>query len=383
MTGGTTKQNLTPNTQVQTAYLLTDDGKIYSGRAFGYVPDSEQSTTAGEMVFTTSMIGYLGTLCDPGYFGQIVIQAFPLIGNYGVVSADFESETPAVSAYIVRDYCQAPSNFRSEGTLDIFLSKHKIPGIYGIDTRALIRRVRDKGRMNGLITYTLPTIEEYADILSNFTIKDAVKSVTASAEARTYVPENAAKCKIGLWNLGAKRNIIPNLLSRDCEVTEILPFTSAEEILKCGFDGIVLSNGPGDPADNSGIAEQIKKVMASGIPMFGISLGHQLVSIAAGARTARLDSGHRGSNQPVKRMSDGEVFITSQNHGYTVDANSLPANAETTFANLNDNTCEGIEYKDMPVITVQFVPEECPGARDTMYLYDKFISMIEKCKGER
>ena len=376
MTVGTHSQKPTK------AYLLTDDGKIYSGSAFGYIPDGGTVPT-GEMVFTTSIIGYLSTLCDPCYSGQIVIQSFPLIGNYGVVSSDFESETPALSAYIVRDFCQAPSNFRSEGTLDIFLSKNKIPGLYGIDTRALVRRVRDKGSMNGVITYTLPTLAEYADILSNFAVKDAVKTVTESAQVRTFAPAGEVKCKIGLWNFGAVGNIIPNLLARNCGVTEILPYTSAEEIAKSNFDGIVLSNGPGDPAENGAIVAEIKKIMASGTPVFGISLGHQLAAIAAGAKTVRLDCGHRGSNQPVKRTSDGSVFITSQNHGYAVDAATLPKNAAVTFANLNDGSCEGIEYADAPVVTVQFIPEECPGAKDTMYLYDNFISMIEKSKGVR
>lgn len=371
------------------AYLLTEDGHIYTGRAFGFIPHpSDNSGTdnaiIGELVFTTAMTGYIETLTDPSYFGQIVIQAFPLIGNYGIISPDFESETPALSAYIVRDYCQAPSNFRSEGTLDIFLCNHRIPGLAGIDTRALIRRVREKGTMNGVIAYEIPTVEKYTEILKSFKIKNAVASVS-NKTSKTYTPESDKNAKpsykIALWDFGAKGNIIRSLLRRGCEVTEIPSNSKADDILNGNFDGLMLSNGPGDPAENTEIIGELTKICDSGMPVFGICLGHQIAALAMGAKTEKLKYGHRGANQPVKRTSDGHMFITSQNHGYALIPSTLPENAEMSFVNINDGTCEGIEYKDKPVFTVQFHPEACAGPRDTEYLFDKFISIIDKTKG--
>lgn len=371
------------NKPAHAAYLLTEDGLIYKGHAFGFIPkDSERDNIIiGELVYTTAMTGYTDTLTDPSYYGQIVIQAFPLIGNYGIVRPDFESEVPALSAYIVREYCQAPSNFRSEGTLDIFLCNHKIPGIAGIDTRALIRRVRDKGTMNGIITYKIPDLQEYTQILESFKIKNAVASVSGKS-ARTYTPESPDPSlktgyKIALWDFGAKGNIIPSLLGKGCEVVEISSDSTAGDILNHDFDGLVLSNGPGDPQENTGIIKELSKIIDSGLPVFGICLGHQLAALAMGAKTEKLRYGHRGANQPVKRLSDGRMFITSQNHGYAVISDSLPQDAEISFININDGSCEGVEYKDKPVLSVQFYPETCDGSRDTGYLFDKFISIID------
>ncbi len=355
---------------MQKAYLMLENGTIFEGKSFG-----QTGETVGEIVFTTAMTGYLETLTDPSYYGQIVVQTFPLIGNYGVIPSDFESSHPHVKGYIVRDWCQEPSNFRCEGDLDTFLKQEGIIGLYGIDTRALTKIVRESGVMNGKI-FMEGTTDFGLTELKNYKIVDAVKNTTCNSEV-TYKPEGEVKKRICLLDLGAKANICRELVKRGCEVTVMPAFTKAERIFELDPDGVMLSNGPGDPADNVDIIEEIKKICDRKIPIFGICLGHQLLALSQGARTEKLKYGHRGANQPAKDEKTGRVYITSQNHGYAVVNDSLGENATLSFTNANDGTCEGVDYKNMPAFSVQFHPEACGGPLDTGFLFDRFMRLIE------
>lgn len=354
------------------AYLVLENGDIYEGFAFG-----AEKEIIGELVFTTSMTGYLETLTDPSYYGQIVCQTFPLIGNYGVIPSDFESKKPALKAYIVREWCQQPSNFRCDGVLDTFLKQADIPGMYGIDTRCLTKTVREYGVMNAKITYTKPDAKA-ADGLKDYKIVNAVKSVTTDT-AEKFDAENA-KYNVVLMDFGAKYNIRRELVKRGCNVTVVPGNTTAEEIKAMNPDGIMLSNGPGDPEENTEIIRQLKILCEAKIPTFGICLGHQLLALSQGAKTHKLKYGHRGANQPATDVKTGRVYITSQNHGYAVVASTLPKNAYESFVNANDGTCEGVTYTDMPAFTVQFHPEACGGPLDTSFLFDKFIKLIQEGK---
>lgn len=352
------------------AYLILENGKVFEGKSFG-----AKKETTGELVFTTAMTGYLETLTDPSYFGQVVIQTFPLIGNYGVIPSDFESKEPALKAYIVRNWCQEPSNFRCEGVLDTFLKDTGVPGLYDIDTRSLTRIVREYGVMNCKLTYSLDNLEKDLQELKGYRVKDAVKSVTCE-NPQTFQSESGKK-KVVLMDFGAKENIRRELVKRGCDVTVVPASTKKDEILALNPDGIMLSNGPGDPTENTEIIEEIKKLCECKIPTFGICLGHQLLALSQGATTEKLHYGHRGANQPAKDLETGRIYITSQNHGYAVVNDSLPNNARVSFVNGNDGTCEGVTYCDMPAFSVQFHPEACGGPQDTAFLFDRFISMME------
>jgi carbamoyl-phosphate synthase small subunit len=322
------------------------------------------------------MTGYLETLTDPSYFGQVVIQTFPLIGNYGVIPSDFESKQPALKAYIVRNRCQEPSNFRCEGILDTFLQDNDIPGLYDIDTRSLTRIVREYGVMNCKLTYSLDNLEKDIEEIKPYKVLNAVESVTTS---NTEVFESEShKKKVVLMDFGAKANIRRELVKRGCDVTVVPASTSSEEILAMNPDGIMLSNGPGDPAENTGIIQELKKLSEKKIPTFGICLGHQLLALSQGAKTEKLLYGHRGANQPAKDLETGRIYITSQNHGYAVVNESVPSNAKVSFVNGNDGTCEGVTYLDMPAFSVQFHPEACGGPQDTAFLFDKFIDLMNQ-----
>ncbi len=355
------------------AYLILENGTVFEGTSFG----AEKETT-GELVFTTAMTGYLETLTDPSYYGQVVMQTFPLIGNYGVIHADFETDTPVLKGYIVREWCQAPSNFRSEGQLDAFLKEKGVPGICGIDTRALTRIVREYGVLNVKIQYTPDFTDEDLQALKAYKIVNAVESTTCS-EIEVFEPENA-KYNVVLMDFGAKHNIGRELNKRGCKLTVVPAHTTAEEILALDPDGIMLSNGPGDPAENTGVIEELKKLCEKKIPIFGICLGHQLLALAQGGKTEKLHYGHRGANQPVKELESGRVFITSQNHGYAVVSDSLHEGAEVSFVNGNDGTCEGVNYTNMPAFSVQFHPEACGGPQETSFLFGKFVKMMEEHK---
>jgi carbamoyl-phosphate synthase small subunit len=356
---------------VQDLYLILENGRVFAGKSFGY-----SGEVTGELVFTTAMVGYLETLTDPSYYGQIVIQTFPLIGNYGVIPADFESKKPHLQAYIVREWCQEPSNFRSEGRLDTFLMENKIVGLCGIDTRALTRIIREEGAMNAKISRNPEVTPELLAEIKAYRIEESVKNVSQSDVA----PAGEGR-KVVLWDFGAKGGIGRNLQKRGCEVINMPATATAEEILALNPDGIMLSNGPGDPADNVEIIAELKKLITSGVPIFGICLGHQLLALAHGAKTGKLHYGHRGANQPVKDVQTGKVYISSQNHGYAVLNDTLPENAAMRFVNANDGTCEGVDYLDKPVFSVQFHPEAAGGPLDTAFLFDRFVDMIDSVKG--
>ncbi|MEN6324890.1 MAG: carbamoyl phosphate synthase small subunit [Syntrophomonas sp.] len=357
----------------QSCFIVLENGQVFKGESFGAFGEA-----VGEIVFTTGMTGYLETLTDPSYYGQIVVQTFPLIGNYGIISSDFESFSPKLKAYIVREWCQVPSNFRSEGELDTFLKMHNIVGVCGIDTRELTKVIREVGVMNAKITSTLDNLDEVLAEIKNYKIINAVQEVgTREISVSKGVPGGY---KVVLWDFGAKENIRRELMKRGCEVITVPALTTAENIVNLKPDGIMLSNGPGDPADNKEIIRELANLTNSGIPIFGICLGHQLLALAQGAKTSKLKYGHRGANQPVKDLKTGRVYITSQNHGYAVVADSLPASAAISFLNANDGTCEGIEYQNMPAFSIQFHPEASAGPLDTCYLFDQFIDLMrEEC----
>lgn len=356
----------------ETIYLQLEDGTVYTGFSFGA---PLQEDVISEVVFTTAMTGYLETLTDPSYYGQMVVQTFPLIGNYGVIPSDFESAHIHLSAYIVKEWCPFPSNFRMQNSLDEFLKQEHIPGIYGLDTRALTKKIRKTGVMKGLLTSKEPSSSTLSD-LQKWSIQDAVPNVTTSSSYK--VPSGLPKYHVVLWDFGAKQNILRKLHSLDCELTVVPAGTSAEEILKLNPDGIMLSNGPGDPKDNPEIIAELAKLCQSQIPIFGICLGHQLMALANGANTVKMKYGHRGANQPVKNVETGSIYITSQNHGYTVDSDSLPASAKVSYINMNDGTCEGIIYQNFPGFSVQFHPEACGGPHDTEFLFQEFAELMNR-----
>ena len=349
---------------MQKAYLVLANEYVFEGYSFG-----APITSIGELVFTTGMGGYIETLTDPSYNGQIVMQTFPLIGNYGIIEDDFEGEC-AIKGYVVRYPCATPSNFRTDYTLDEFLKKRNIPGLYGIDTREVTRIIREYGVVNAMITTELPT--DFTPI-KNYALVDAVKQVSTK-ESFTVTAENE-QYKVALLDYGAKRNIIRELVKRGCSVT-VLPYdTKTEDILALNPDGLMLSNGPGDPAENVvPIAESAK--LSGKLPIFGICLGHQLLALAHGGETVKLKYGHRGVNQPVKEVSGTRTYITSQNHGYAVVSESLKS-GKLSFINANDGTCEGIEYPEEQAFSVQFHPEACSGPKDTAFLFDKFIDLMK------
>lgn len=353
------------------AYLVLADGSVYEGEGFG-----AQAQATGELVFTTGMVGYIETLTDPSYAGQIVMQTFPLIGNYGMIEADFEGKC-AARGYVVRQWCETPSNFRSQQTVDAFLKERGIPGICGLDTRALTRKIREQGVMNARICTELP--DDLAPI-RDYRIRGAVESVTCAQQA-SCPAASTAKYRVALMDYGAKRNIVRELQKRGCDVTLYPASTPAQTILKGGYDGLMLSNGPGDPEENGFCIAQIEKLLGK-LPLFGICLGHQLTALAAGGQTEKMKYGHRGANQPVRDVSGHRCYITSQNHGYAVVCDSI-RQGRLRYVNANDGSCEGIDYPELNAFTVQFHPEACAGPRDTSFLFDRFISMMggdEACR---
>jgi len=356
-----------------TAYLVLQNGTVMKGSSFG-----ARGEITGEVVFATGMTGYLETLTDPSYYGQIVLQTFPLIGNYGVIPDDFESSNVGARAYIVKTPCENPSNFRSENKLDNFLKERKIIGLYGIDTRALTRIIRQNGVMNGKITMPPPTESDIAEAKA-YTIVNAVSAVSSRSVAKTppksrVNDHSQVVRRVALMDFGAKRGIANALAARGCEVWTFPHDTSAQEILEIKPDGIMLSNGPGDPAEpaNNGIIETLRVLQKGKAPIFGICLGHQLLALANGYTTKKLKFGHRGANQPVKDTSTGRVYITSQNHGYAVVTDN------GSFVNVNDGTCEGMDYGNS--FSVQFHPEACGGPLDTAFLFDRFMERMDKCR---
>lgn len=398
------------------AFLLLEDGTVFEGIHIGADKD-----VISEIVFNTSMAGYLEVLTDPSYAGQAVCMTYPLIGNYGVCREDMESRRPWPDGFIVRELSRIPSNFRSDMSLQQFLSENGVPGIAGIDTRALTRILREKGTMNGMITTNEHySMEEILPKLKAYTTGKVVEKVTCT-EKYTLTPSssladngpisgsavfdraayeagkkerrpsmvralNGSGLKVALLDFGAKDNIAHSLAQRGCEVTVYPAWTKAEEIIAAAPDGIMLSNGPGDPKECTDIIAEVRKLYHTDIPIFAICLGHQLMALATGADTHKLKYGHRGGNHPVKDLKTGRVYISSQNHGYVVDTDKLdPAVAVPAFINVNDGTNEGLAYTGKNIFTVQYHPEACPGPQDSGYLFDRFIEMMrnpEKMKNQ-
>lgn len=350
------------------AFLILEDGNVFTGTSIGSTRE-----VISEIVFNTSMTGYLEVLTDPSYAGQAVVMTYPLIGNYGI-TPDMESQKPWPDGYILRELSRMPSNFRCQGTIQDFLLEHDIPGIAGIDTRALTKILREKGTMNGMITTNENfNFDEILPRLQAYKTGNVVDKVTC--ETKT-VWKGTGK-RVALLDFGAKKNIAKSLNDRGCEVTVFPARTTAEEILAMNPDGIMLSNGPGDPKDCGTIIDEIRKLYNSDVPIFAICLGHQLMALATGADTHKMKYGHRGGNHPVKDLATGRVYISSQNHGYVVDTDKLdPSIARPAFVNVNDGTNEGLEYVGKNIFTVQFHPEACPGPQDSGYLFDRFIQMM-------
>lgn len=380
------------------AYLILEDGTVFCGKSIG-----SQREVISEVVFNTSMTGYLEVLTDPSYAGQALVMTYPLIGNYGISIEDMESSRAWPDAFIVRELSRIPSNFRSEDTIQNFLQRYNIPGISGIDTRALTILLREKGTMNGLITtneYTKAQIDSLLPSIRAYTTGKVVEKVTCAkkyefTDSGDSVPQpqtvgvrnemneemqrelHRRHFRVALLDFGAKRNIARSLVRRGCRVTVYPAHTSAEEILQDRPDGIMLSNGPGDPKECTQIIEEVRKLYDSDIPIFAICLGHQLMALATGGDTYKMKYGHRGGNHPVKDLKTGRVYITSQNHGYVVDVEHIdPKLAVPAFSNVNDGTNEGLVYLNKNIFTVQFHPEACPGPQDSGYLFDRFLMMM-------
>lgn len=355
-------------------YLILADGSVFEGTYHG-----EEKETFCELVFTTGMTGYQETVTDPSFEGQAVVLTYPMIGNYGVNGDDMESRQPWISALIVRELAAYPSNFRTTGSFTDFLLDRGIPVLSGVDTRALTRKLRDAGTMNGLITWQRPAdIRLRLEEIKAYTVRHSVIRVSRKH------PEvfGNGKRKVSLIDFGAKQNIIRSLTDRDCTVT-VWPWdTPAYIILDSLPDGIMLSNGPGNPKDCAPVLRHIRELIESNIPLFSICLGHQLLALASGFDTGRLKFGHRGANHPVMDLGTRRVYMSSQNHGYCVLAETVdPAIAEVSHINVNDGSVEGLRFKNKPVSSVQFHPEASPGPRETSYLFEEFMSLIDSYKG--
>ena len=358
------------------AFLILEDGTVFEGTHIG-----AQKEIISEIVFNTSMAGYLEVLTDPSYAGQAVCMTYPLIGNYGICKEDMESLKPWPDGFIVRELSRIPSNFRCDMTIREFLENNGVPGIAGIDTRALTKILREKGTMNGMITTNAACLnEEYRSKeilpkLKEYTTGKVVEIVSCKDKYEIK------GLKVALLEYGAKANIARSLAARGCDVTVYPALTKAEEIIAAKPDGIMLSNGPGDPKECVSIIAEIKKLYDTDIPIFAICLGHQLMALATGADTYKMKYGHRGGNHPVKDLESGKVYISSQNHGYVVDMDKLdPRVAIPAFINVNDGTNEGLSYTGKNIFTVQFHPEACPGPQDSGDLFDRFIETIQKVK---
>ncbi len=351
-------------------YLVLEDGTYYEGEGFGF--DQYQ---IGELVFNTSMTGYQEILTDNSYCGQIVMMTYPLIGNYGINRDDNESVVPHVFGFVIKDYCETPSNFRSEETLDAYLKRVKIPGIYGVDTREITKKIRAIGTLKASFCNTEEEIEPLVQKLKS---ADFLHDQVARVSTKTIYPIPGRGKKIVVMDFGIKLSILRELAQRGCDLTVVPYDTSAEEILAMHPDAVFLSNGPGDPADLTDVIENIKKLIPNTV-IFGICLGCQLIALASGAKTYKLKFGHRGGNHPVVNLKTGKVEITSQNHGFAVNIDSLKdTDLEMSYEALNDKSCEGVRHTKYPVFAVQYHPEANAGPQDSNYLFDEFIELIEK-----
>lgn len=354
----------------KTLYLVLENGKIFKGYAIG-----AEGEAVGETVFQTAVLGYNETLTDPKYCGQIVVQTFPLIGNYGLISEELESKEPVIGGYIVKSICDAPSNFRTEGTLEDYLKAKGIVGLAGIDTRELTRIIRENGTMNGKITKDVSNVDTIVNELKALSGTIDYAKVS-TADTKTVKAENADK-SVCVVDLGATDAFIDMFTDSGIDVTVVPYNTKADDIESLGADGVVISEGPGNPADCTEITNEVKKLLDKDVPVYGCGLGHQILALAMGAKTKKHKYGHRGANQPVKDTESGKIYITSQNHGYVVDEATLPANAKISFINVNDSTIEGLVYEDKKALSTQFMPNLCNGPHNTSHIIQKFVSIMK------
>jgi len=369
------------------AYLALEDGTIFRGAGFGAIGEA-----MGELVFNTSMTGYQEILTDPSYCGQLVAMTYPEIGNVGVNPEDVESRRPFVEGFIVKEYWDEPSNWRSRQTLGSYLEEHGIPGIQGLDTRALVRHIREKGALNAVLAHgtadSPSTLVDKARAAPSMEGQDLVSRVTCSdaydweqggwrLDRGFVTPQRPGPYRVVAYDFGIKRNILRNLVDAGCEVRVVPADTSASEVLGWNPDGIFLSNGPGDPAAAPYAARHVRDLIGVK-PIFGICLGHQILGLALGGSTYKLKFGHHGANQPVMDLTTRKVEVTSQNHGFAVDVASLRGAAELTHVNLNDQTAEGLSHRELPVFSVQYHPEASPGPHDANYLFERFVQSMEK-----
>ena len=368
------------------AILVLEDGRTFHGASFG-----AEGETFGEMVFNTSMTGYQEILTDPSYAGQIVCMTYPLIGNYGVNEEDVESRRPWVEGFVVREASRIVSNWRATGSLDSYLKKNNIVGIEHIDTRALVRHIRDKGAMRaGMSSVETDPKTLFEKVLASPAMqnRELASAVTideqfeykAETQPIGSVSSDDTKFHIVAFDFGVKNNSLREFVKFGCRVTVVPSHTAASEVMALNPDGIFLSNGPGDPASMRSVVDEIKKLTESQVPMFGICLGHQLIGEAFGGETYKLKFGHRGGNQPIKDLTTGKIEITSHNHGFALDADSLPPEVEITHINLNDHSVAGLRHKTLPVFSVQYHPESAPGPHDSEYLFKRFIEAMETNK---
>jgi len=356
------------------AILVLEDGRTFKGASFG-----AEGETFGEMVFNTSMTGYQEILTDPSYAGQIVCMTYPLIGNYGVNEQDVESRRPWVEGFVVREASPIVSNWRSNEPLETYLQRNNIVGIEHIDTRALVRHIRSKGAMRAAIsTVDLDEKSLLEKVLASPEMNNRELASAVTVEQTYDYPADESKFHVVCYDFGVKTNSLREFSRFGCKITVVPAETSAEEVLAMNPDGIFLSNGPGDPASMKAVIQEIKLLAGNQVPMFGICLGHQLLGEAFGGKTYKLKFGHRGGNQPIKDLTTGKIEITSHNHGFAVDAESLPADVEITHVNLNDNTVAGLRHKRLPVFSVQYHPESAPGPHDSEYLFERFVELMDE-----
>lgn len=351
------------------AYLLLEDGTVLEGEGFGAA-----GTCVGELVFTTGVTGCAESLTDPSYRGQLICFTFPMLGNYGISYEDLESPRIHARAVVVREFCREPSNFRADTDVESFLAANGVLGICGVDTRRITQTIRDRGVMNAAVTDTLPD-EALLEKVRAYSVRGVVAEVTSSGVLRLEPPKFARR-SVALMDYGYKNSIARTLMRHDCAVTIYPADTPAETVLAGGHDGVMLSNGPGDPAENAFCIAQIEKLLGK-LPMFGICLGHQMMALAAGARTRKMKFGHRGANQPAKDLRTGRVYVTSQNHGFAVDIPTLAGSAaELRFVNVNDGSCEGLDYPGLDAFSLQFHPEAHGGPRDCVSMFGLFAEMM-------